>query len=67
MANETIKQAKDAVLDRITTLAEDANTNASEKIKDQLDKLHKQMNDEIYLIYEISPEEKIHIEQHFPQ
>ena len=26
MANETIKQAKDAVLDRITALAEDANT-----------------------------------------
>ena len=32
MAYETIKQAKDAVLDRITTFAEDANTNASDTI-----------------------------------
>ena len=32
MANETIKQAKDAVLDRITALAEDANTTASDTI-----------------------------------
>ena len=32
MANETIKQAKDAVLDRIQVLAEDSTTNASDTI-----------------------------------
>jgi len=32
MSNETIKQAKDAVLDRITALAEDSNTDASDTI-----------------------------------
>ena len=35
-------------------LNEPNNTNASREIEEQLEKLLKEMNDEIYLIYEIS-------------
>ena len=57
-----IKTGNDEQISKIQKIVEDiqhnlkdlqnqhANTNASEKLKDQLDKLHKQMNDEIYLI-----------------